>query len=335
MAAHAHSRAGDPRRHSYTGAPRTWGPWLFAGIWGVFWALLVVAGFDRFKAPDNDGRRYLLSAAQLDGVNRLRIDGEAGDEHGYSPPPRVVLAASSVVTLSVQSRYDGRRRGSRGNAQPAPRTEPPLVAEREGDTLVLRWLQRPTSPGVEPDHGNGEWIGEIVLPLRFKDLVLSEAVVEALEPVGRLSVSGRSVEMRGSVAHLDLQSTPCRRCADLGAPGVAPQEDRDDCEKRTRYGRDASLEVSAKNMQSVRLVADAGRVSLKDTERLQQLDLRLGDGVALSVDRAGVLKLARGAGEGAVAAGGCSPAATVPRTGAASSKPLDLVRMGDSPAPAQ
>jgi len=327
MAAQTHSRAG---------APRKLGPWWFAGLWIVFWALLVVSGFDRFKAPDGNGRLYMLSAAQLTGVTRLRIDGEPGDADAYASPPRLVLSGSSVVTVSVQSRSDGRRRGSsRGDPRPGPRAEPPLVAVREGDTLVLRWLQRPALPDAQATHANDEWIGEIVLPMQFKDLALSNAQVDAMDPVERLSVSGRSVEVRGSVAHLDLQSTRCGRCAASDAKGTISQNGEDDCETRPRYRREDTLEVSAAKMQSVRIVASVGQVTLKDTEGLQQLELRLGDSVALSVDRAGALKLARNAAEdassgtAAVSARDCA-ASNGPRREAANATPLDWTRMGDS-----
>lgn len=322
MAAQTHSRAG---------APRKLGPWLFAGLWVMFWVLLVVSGFDRFKAPDAGERLYMLSAGPLSGVTRLRIDGELGDEDAYSPPPRLVLTGSSVITATVQSRSDGRRGGSRSNPQAGPRADPPLVAVREGDTLVLRWLPRPASSDAKTRHANEEWIGEIVLPMQFKDLVLSNALVDTANPVERLSVSGRSVEVRGAVAHLDLQSTACGRCS-----AASGEESNGDCEVRSRYRREHSLKVAATTMQSVRITASAGEVSLTDTERLQRLELQLSDGVALAVDRAGVLKLAKGrdggasGGTPAVTARDCAAAAAaVPQRNAVNAVPLRWVRMGD------
>lgn len=329
-AAHAHRGAGAPRKR---------GPWLFVGLWIIFWALLMVGGLDRFKAPDRDGRRYLLPAEQLDGVTRLRIEGDPSDTHGYAPEPRVVLTGSSVVTIGLQSRYDGHPRRSRGGRQqPGQRADPPLVAVREGDTLVLRWLPLAPSPDNQSDGRDDEWISEIVLPLQFQSLVLPHAVVDVSEPVERLSVSAESVEVEGSVVHLELQSTLCGRCPPEGREGASQEEGRELCSTRTRHGREPLLEVSAKKMQSVRVSASVGRVSLKDTQRLQQLELRLGDGVALSVDRAGVLKLARseaqptaGAATALAASASCATAAASGPV-SANSRTLMLVRMDVSPA---
>ena len=130
------------RLRSRAGAPRKLGPWLFAGVLVIFWALLAISGMDRFKAKD-DRRQYTVPAAQLQGVTRLRIEGDPGDARGYVSTTRVVLQSTSDVTLSLHRRREGRRKGARA-AAPASGSEPPLVAVREGDTLVLRWLPRGT-----------------------------------------------------------------------------------------------------------------------------------------------------------------------------------------------
>ncbi|MBV7540286.1 hypothetical protein [Acidovorax sp. sic0104] len=308
-------------------APRPRGPWFFAGIWVVFWGLLALSGLDRFKDLEGAERTYAVHAAQLAGVTHLRIEGDPGETQGYAPQTRVVLGGASEVALTLQNRYDGLRRSTRKPAENAAeaRPEPPIAAVREGDTLVLRWLPAVRARGAEHSEGDGDdgdmWIREITLPPQFQSLALSHALVEALEPLERLRVSGRSVEVRGQVAHLDLQSTLCGRCARVPAGRDAAA-----CEERAQRGRDASLEVMAGAMQSVRIAAEMGQVVLKDTERLRNLELHLGDGVALSVDRAGVLRLASNAA-GHSDGGGCA-VASGPGPTPGPSTPLDLVPTG-------
>lgn len=330
------------RFRSRAGAPRKLGPWLFAGVFVMFWVLLAISGMDRFKAEDGDSRQYTVPAAQLQGVTRLRIEGDPGDARGYVPTTRVVLRSTSDVTLNLHLRREGRRKGARA-ATPAPGAEPPLVAVREGDTLVLRWLPRTPSPTAGSDDLQEQWLGEIVLPARFQHLALSHALVEVLDPVEQLHVSGRAVEVRGLAAHLDLQSTQCQRCAEVGA--AAAPDDSSACDEQTHPGRNAVLEVNAKNMQSVRVVAGVGNVKLNETRLLRQLDLQLGDSVGLLVDRAAVLRLGRGAGGGVagaaqgpvVAPADCAapPAAGRNPVPSLPSVPLDLVRVAERSLPGQ
>lgn len=326
------------RFRSRAGAPRKLGPWLFAGVFVMFWVLLAISGMDRFKAKDGDSRQYTVPAAQLQGVTRLRIEGDPGDARGYVPTTRVVLRSTSDVTLNLHLRREGRRKGARA-ATPAPGAEPPLVAVREGDTLVLRWLPRTPSPTAGSDDLQEQWLGEIVLPARFQHLALSHALVEVLDPVEQLHVSGRAVEVRGLAAHLHLQSAQCRRCADTGA--AAAPDDSSACDEKTHPGRDAVLEVNAKNMLSVRVVAGVGNVKLNETRRLRQLDLQLGDSVGLLVDRAAVLRLWRGGAGGGLAGAAQEPVvapgdcAAPPAAGRdpVPSVPLDLVRVAERSQP--
>jgi hypothetical protein len=322
------------RFRSRAGAPRKLGPWLFAGVFVTFWLLLAISGMDRFKAKDGDSRQYTVPAAQLQGVTRLRIEGDSDDAQGYVPPTRVVLSNTSDITLSLHLRREGRRKGARAQERPGWHAEPPLTVVREGDTLVLRWKPRELPQNAETSDVQDQWIGKIKLPKHFQGLALSHALVEALEPVERLQVSGRSVEVRGEVAHLDLQSTQCGRCA-AGGPASADTNDAA-CDERATKGKNPLLEVSAKNMQSVRIEAWEGNVKVGDTERLKQLDLQLGDHVALLVDRVAVLRLPRGvdgnAGQarGVLPAGDCVVAPAL-QGDPARSHPLDLLRMPDSP----
>lgn len=317
-------------RITASAASRPWGPWLFTGIWVVFWGLLALSGLDRFKDLAGAGHRYAIAAAQLSGVRHLRVERNPGETHSYMPQTRVVLGGTSEMALTLESRFDGRRGGSRKPAQASSEARPelPIKAFREGDILVLRWLPPVRTQGQKRSEDDDMWIREITLPPQFHNLSLSHAVVEALEPVERLTVSGRSVEVRGKVAHLDLQSARCGRCAMASGAGQA-----DDCAAHAQHGRDATLEVMAGSMQSVRIAADMGQVVLKATQGLQKLDLRLGDDVALSVDRVGVLQLARHS-EGDADGGGCG-AASGSRPMLVPSSPLELVRIEDRPAQGQ
>jgi hypothetical protein len=310
-------------------ASRPWGPWFFTGIWVVFWCLLALSGLDVFKDLEEAELRYAVPAVHLEGVTQLRIERDPGGTH-YVPRTRVVLGGAGEVALTLQNLQYGRRGGSRKPEQVSleARPKPPIMAFREADVLILRWPRPERKQGAEPVEDDGLWISEITLPVQFQNLALSHAMVEAMEPVGRLKVSGRSVEVRGRVAHLDLQSTQCGRCAlALGAQGTG------DCEARSQHGGDPSLEVAAGGMQSVRIAAEVGQVVLKSAQGLQKLDLRLGDNVALSVDRVGVLRLAHTSLEDANG-GGCA-VISEPRPAHVPSSPLELVRIGARPAQAQ
>lgn len=313
-------------------APRARGPWFFAGLWIIFWLLLALTGLGGFKNLESAERRYAVPASQLVGVTHLRIDGDPGEARGYAPQTRVVVGSGGDdLVLTLQSRHEGRRARAHRAAQagtPA-RPEPPVAAMREGDTLVLRWLPPVRAPGAAPSAADADdddtWIREITVPAQFWHLRLSHALVDALEPVERLQVAGRSVEVRGQVSQLDLQSTVCARCAPAAGGAQDP-----DCDARDPRARGASLEVVAGGMRSVRIAAEVGQVALKSTQRLQQLDLRLGDGAALSVDRTGVLRLARVAP--AEPEAGCNAPGAAPA--AAPSTPLELVRRpAATPAP--
>lgn len=297
-------------------APRLRGPWLFAGVWLLFWALLAASGLDRFKFTEDGVQRYLLPAAQLEGVTRLRIEGDPGDTQGYAPTTKVLIAPSSTVSLALMARH-GARRGAAREAHPfGGPAALPLAAVREGDTLVLRWRPRPSPEGGPAAADEDVWISEIMLPPQFGHLVLSHALVEVLEPVERLQVAGQSVEVRGHVAHLDLRSTLCRRCA---GPSDA---DSAACHEAERLARDAKLEVAARNMQSVRIAADAGQVEIGGSQGLRRLDLHLGDGVALSVDRAGALRQAGGVQPAGACTEGAGRRGTVP----AQAVPVEMLR---------
>lgn len=270
-------------------APRARGPWLFAGVWLLFWALLALSGRDVFKVAEDGVQHYLLPAAPLEGVTRLRIEGDPGESQGYARATNVLIRTSSTVSLTVRTSIDGRR--GRAGRTSHPLEGPaalPVAAVREGDTMILRWRPRVSTEGGPAPADEDVWISEIVLPQQFAHLVLSHALVEALDPVERLHVAGQSVEVRGHIAHLDLQSTLCGRCAG------SSEADSFACDQQQRLARAAKLEVAARSMQSVRVAADAGQVELLATEGLRRLDLHLGDGVALSVDRAGVLRQAGG-----------------------------------------
>lgn len=297
-------------------APRPRGPWLFAGVWLLFWALLALSGMDRFKFSEDGMQRYLLPAAQLEGVTRLRIEGDPGDTQGYAPATKVLIRSSSTVSLAVMTRHDRRRGRAARAADPTGGAGGlPLVAVREGDTLVLRWRPRASPEGGSAPADENFWISEIVLPRQFGHLVLSHALVEVLDPVERLQVAGQSVEVGGEVAHLKLRSTLCGRCSGLSDANTQV------CEQARRLARDAKLEVAARSMRSVRIAADSGQVELRGTEGLQWLDLRLDDGVALSVDRAGALRQAGGVQP----AGDCADEGRR-RTAPAEAVPLEMLR---------
>lgn len=287
-------------------APRKWGPGLFAATVGLFWLLLALSGRDYFKKLEQSDQRYAVTAAQLEGVTRLRIEGDGGDAQGYWPTTRVLLGGAPEVSLSLRMRPDG---------QAAPGGQALMSAVREGDTLVLRWAS-PRDQDAAPPRRPQAWVTEIVLPAQFQELALSHAAVEARTAVERLQVSGRSVSVEGPIAHLDLLAKP-------GSGACQPDPDR------ARRSRDASLTVTARGMQTVRISAGAGEVTLRDSEDLQRLELRLAPAVALSVDRAGALALGHAAAgchdfrwadpeEGA-----CGRAAMAGRE-AMPSRPLDL-----------
>lgn len=319
--------------------PRTWGAWLFAGVLLAFWGVLALSGADRFKAPEQDGPRYVLKAAQLEGVTRLRIEGDAGADQDYWPVTRVLLGGSPEVVLSFRFRHEGPGR----EKADLPQVAYPLVATREGDTLVLRWVAPPSQEANRAHGEDGEgdvWMDELVLPAQFQALALSHAAVQARTPLEQLQVSGRQIEVGGPVAHLDLRSTNCKRCP--GTRSAGEEQGEGECSGHPVWVRGATLEVSAKQMQSVRIVAVGGAVALKDSQHLQQLDLQLGDSVALSLDRAGALGLlprrqasASAASKlpGTEAGDACNDESTpIPRGGR--TQPLDLVLLGARPAAA-
>ena len=304
-------------------APRKWGPWLFAATVVIFWLLLALSGRGYFKKLEQADQRYAVKAAQLEGVTRLRIEGDGGDAQGYWPATRVLLGGAPEVELSIRMR-PADRDGKAASGQPGG--QPPLSAVREGDTLVLRWTT-PRRENAGPPGRPEAWMNEIVLPAQFQELALSHAAVEARTAVERLQVSGRSVTVEGPVAHLDLRSARCAPCAaqqaTAGDEACPPGPDR------ARRSREASLEVTARGMQTVRIGAGAGEVTLRDSEGLQRLELRLAPAVALSVDRAGALGLgAAGGGHDFTVAGpgeGACGLAAMDGRETAPSKPLDLV----------
>lgn len=310
--------------------PRTWGAWLFAGILLAFWGVLALSGADRFKALEQDGPRYVLKAAQLEGVTRLRIERDSGADQDYWPVTRVLLGGSPEVVLSFRFRHEGPGR----EKADLPQAAHPLVATREGDTLVLRWVAPPAKEANRARGEDGEgavWMDELVLPAQFQALALSHAAVQARIPLERLEVSGRQVEVEGPVAHLDLRSTHCKRCPVTRAG--AEEQGEGECGGLPAWVRGATLEVSAKRMQSVRIVAARGAVALKDSQHLQQLDLQLGGSVALSLDRAGALGLLPRKQPGPDAGDACNDESTPPTHGGRT-HPLDLVLLGARPAAA-
>lgn len=319
--------------------PRTWGAWLFAGVLLAFWGVLALSGADRFQAPESDGPRYVLKAAQLEGVTRLRIEGDSGADQDYWPVIRVLLGGSPEVVMSFRFRHEGPGREKAG----LPQAAPPLVATREGDTLVLRWMaprsRKAHRAGGEDSEGD-VWMDELVLPAQFQALALSHAAVQARTPLERLQVSGRQIEVDGPVAHLDLRSTHCKRCGETRAEAEGQGEG--ECGGLPAWVRGATLAVRAERMQSVRIVAAQGAVALKDSQHLQQLDLQLGDSVALSLDRAGALGLlSRQQPSAGVAsklpgtgAGAACNDESAPPTHGVRAQPLDLVLLGARPAAA-
>lgn len=310
--------------------PRTWGAWLFAGILLAFWGVLALSGADRFKALEQDGPRYVLKAAQLEGVTRLRIERDSGADQDYWPVTRVLLGGSPEVVLSFRFRHEGPGR----EKADLPQAAHPLVATREGDTLVLRWVAPPAQEANRARGEDGEgavWMDELVLPAQFQALALSHAAVQARTPLERLEVSGRQIEVEGLVAHLDLRSTHCKRCPVTRAG--AEEQGEGECGGLPAWVRGATLEVNAKRMQSVRIVAARGAVALKDSQHLQQLDLQLGDSVALSLDRAGALGLLPRKQPGPGAGDACNDESTPPTHGGRT-QPLDLVLLGTRPAAA-
>jgi hypothetical protein len=269
-------------------APPQRGRWLFLAILLAFWALLILTAADRFKKPEPADLAYAIPAQALAGVTGLRLEGEGPDSlarvqvvMGYAPDVRITVPAP----------------GGSGLESPDPDTpaEEPLrvLAEREGDTLVLRWMAAPGPGGRMPRGGvkSQPRISEIALPSQFRRLALPHASVEVRAPVAHLEVAAESVSVRGTVDHLDLWSTQCRPCQ-AGLPparagdGVAAQ-----CEEQTQR-RQGLLEVTAVDMRSLRVNARAGRLNLGRTQWLKGATLQLGDTVALSMDSARPLALA-------------------------------------------
>ncbi|MBW8462868.1 hypothetical protein [Acidovorax sp.] len=319
--------------------PRTWGAWLFAGVLLAFWGVLALSGADRFEALEPDGPRYVLKATQLEGVTRLRIEGDSGADQDYWPVTRVLLGGAPEVVLSFRFLHEGPGR----EKADLPQAAPPLVATREGDTLVLRWVaprSRKAHRARDEDGKGNVWMDELVLPAQFQALALSHAAVQARTPLERLQVSGRQIEVDGPVAHLDLRSTHCKRCGETRAEAEGQGEG--ECGGLPAWVRGATLAVRAERMQSVRIVAAQGAVALKDSQHLQQLDLQLGDSVALSLDRAGALGLlprqqpSAGAARKLPGTGGgaaCNDESAPPTHGVRA-QPLDLVLLGARPAAA-
>lgn len=279
-------------------APPRRGRWLFLATLVLFWTLLALSGMDRFRKPGPVAVAYAIPAQALIGVTGLRLD-EGG---GNAPRPMVSVALDEVpeVRITLQS-----RRGEGEDTRGPPDEPPRLIATREGDTLILRWLHGPVAAVVESGrHGKAAvWVDEIVLPTQFRHLALARARVEARTPVERLEVAGQAIAVRGAVGHLDLWSTQCRPCEAGIAPALA--EDMARCAERTRRGT-ASLEVNAARVRSLRVDARAGDLNMSETRGLERAALQLGDAVSVSVDRAAVLERARAGGEALQAPSACS-----------------------------
>lgn len=270
--------------HALRRAPRRLGPRLFVAVLVVFWILLAWSGRDSFKRPGPAEAVYTIRSEDLAGVTGLRMEGENGSP-SHGPLVRVVLDGTSQVRISLRSRGNEDE-----DASPASGEAPRMSATREGDTLVLRW----TGIGGGPLPMRGpkalHWMDEIVLPAQFQRLALARAVIEARTPMDQLVVAGQEITVGGHVRHLDLWSTQCRPCKVIDAQAPAGDEPR--CVQPRHRGTD-ELQVKAAHMRSLRVNARAGQVSLLQTDPLERVDLQLGDSVALSLDRAGLLERVR------------------------------------------
>ncbi|MBD9394532.1 hypothetical protein [Acidovorax sp. ACV01] len=274
------------------------GVWLFALVLVGFWALVALSGWSRLKPSSTAERVQLIRAADLVGVTRLRLeeDGEAG---GYRPDVSVRVGFASDVSIHP-------RVSDRDTAPDAPEPARWITAFREGETLVLR----ARAPRAEARQGHRAlaWIQKIELPAHFRHLHIERASIEVREPVESLAILGEQITVAGFVRELDLRSSLC-----------GPSEHRNG-------PREDGLEVQAENMRAVRVQAHTGRVRLQRSEGLQRLELRLGDTVALSLDRVAALDLppGRAALVGATDAKACADTAAMASAPGAS-RPLELV----------
>lgn len=267
--------------HALRRAPRRLGPRLFVATLAVFWIVLAWSGWDSFKRTGPAEAVYTIRSEDIAGVTGLRMEGENGSP-SHGPVVRVVLDGASQVRISLRSRGNEDE-----DASPPSGEEPRMSATREGDALVLRW----TGVGGGPLPMRGpkamHWMDEIVLPAQFQHLALARAVIEARTPMDQLVVAGQEITVGGHVRHLDLWSTQCRPCK--AAAAQAPADDGPQCAQHRHRGAD-ELQVKAAHMRSLRVNAQAGQLSLSQTDPLERVDLQLGDGVALSLDRAGLLE---------------------------------------------
>ncbi len=270
--------------HALRRAPRRLGPRLFVAVLVVFWSLLAWSGRDFFKRPDPADAVYTIRSDDLAGVTGLRMEGENGSS-SHGPMVQVVLDGTSQVRISLRSRGDGDE-----DASPPSGEVPRMTATREGDTLVLRWTG--IGGGSLPMRGPKamHWMDEIVLPAQFQHLALARAVIQVRTPMDQLVVAGQEIAVGGHVRHLDLWSTQCRPCN--GTAVQAPAGDEPQCVQHRRRGTD-ELQVKAAHMRSLRVNARAGQLNLSQTDPLERVDLQLGENVALSLDRAGLLERVR------------------------------------------
>ncbi len=249
-------------------ALRQTGPWLFVLVLASFWALVAISGWNGLKASSAADRIHRISASDLVGVTRLRVEDTTPSE-AYLPPVSVQLGTGSDLRIHP----------SVAEEDATLRTLEPttwIMASVEGETLVLRVSTSPTTARLGSRSRAQTWIKEIEAPAHIQHLQLEQGRVHVRAPMDTLTIEGERITVHGAVKALDLRSSECSS------------------HPRRRGSREDGMDIDAKEMQFVRLRASSGRVELKRSEGLQSLELQLGGAVALSLDRVGALDLLPG-----------------------------------------
>ncbi|MFN7153154.1 MAG: hypothetical protein ACK4OE_05640 [Acidovorax sp.] len=248
-------------------ALRQSGLWLFVGVLASFWGLVAISGWDGLKASSVAERIHVVGASDLVGVTRLRVEEVEPSEH-YVPATSVRVGVGSDLRIFPRVADEDATLGIL-----APSSW--IAASVDGDTLVLR-VRMFSSANSHGRSRAKNWIQTIEVPVHIAHLQLEQSSVDVLVPMEVLTVEGEQLRVSGRIKALEVRSSECRHLT------------------RPRVGRHEDLEVNAKHMKSVRLQTYHGRVEIQHSEGLDRLELQLGDEVALSLDRTGVLNLPPG-----------------------------------------